>query len=257
MKNRIQQMFANKEGKILSIYVTAGYPSLDDTLDIIQKLDQAGVDMIEIGFPFSDPLADGPVIQQSSEIALNNGMTLELLFDQLKDLRNVTQLPVLLMGYLNPVMQYGEENFIRACQKIGIDGIIIPDMPLEYFQEHLQPICTEKQISNILLVTPQTSTERIHEIDANSDGFIYLVSSNSITGNTNNVSIQTTYLEKIKNLNLNNKALAGFGIHDAGSFAKASMHCEGCIIGSAFIKHIKEFGTDEKTIATFISKIRS
>lgn len=256
MKNRIQQLFESKKGKILSIYITAGFPALDDSLDIVKKLDEAGADMIEIGFPFSDPLADGPVIQQSSETALFNGMTLELLFEQLTALRNTTQLPVLLMGYLNPVLQYGERNFINSCHEAGIDGIIIPDMPLEYYKEHLQEMTTARGISNILLLTPRTSVERIHEIDKNSDGFIYLVSANSITGSTDDAAMNITYMQKIQELNLKNPTLAGFGIHDAASFEKASLYSSGCIIGSAFIKHLNAFGKDKASIHEFVNNIR-
>lgn len=255
MKNRIQELFERKKGKILSIYVTAGFPCLDDTLHIIKSLDDAGADMIEIGFPFSDPLADGPVIQQSSEISLRNGMSLEVLFEQLKALRNTTQLPVLLMGYLNPMIQFGEKQFINKCHEVGIDGIIIPDMPLYYYKENLQEMTTAKGICNILLVTPQTSVARIHEIDANSDGFIYMVSSNSITGRTDDM-MNTSYMEKIKELNLKSNVLTGFGIHDAASFAKGSIHSEGCIIGSAFINHLIQFGKDKSMVQKFITSIR-
>lgn len=257
MNNRIKQLFEHKQENILSIYVTAGFPQLVDTLSIVKSLDEAGVDMIEIGFPFSDPLADGPVIQQSSEIAINNGMTLEVLFEQLKELRKVTQLPVLLMGYLNPLLQFGESAFIEKCFETGIDGIIIPDMPLAYYQDNLQQHCIEKEISNILLITPQTSVERIHEIDDNSNGFIYMVSSNSITGGTPATVFKEEYLERTKNMELNNKRLIGFGIHDKASFDNAARCSSGCIIGSAFIKHLSKNGISEEGIKHFISTIRA
>jgi len=253
--NRIKQLFEHKQQDIVSIYITAGFPQLNDTLSIVKGLDEAGVDMIEIGFPFSDPLADGPVIQQSSEQAIANGMTLKILFNQLKELRTITQLPIVLMGYLNPVLQFGETEFIEKCHETGIDGIIIPDMPLAYYQENLQQLCKEKDISNILLITPQTSQERIHEIDDNSDGFIYMVSSNSITGGTTGTVFQKEYLERTQNMKLNNNRLIGFGIHDNASFKNASNYGSGCIIGSAFINHIAKNGTSEESIEHFIDGI--
>lgn len=256
MSNRIKQLFEHKKENIVSIYITAGFPSLIDTLKIIKELDSAGVDMIEIGFPFSDPLADGPVIQQSSEKAIENGMTLKVLFEQLKQLRTVTDLPVLLMGYLNPVLQFGEVDFINKCQEMGIDGIIIPDMPLNYYQNNLQELCNTKGISNILLITPQTAVSRIHEIDDNSDGFIYMVSSNSITGGTNSNSLNTDYLECSQKLELKNPRLTGFGIHDSASFKNASRYSSGCIIGSAFIKHITKNGIEKDSIQQFINNLR-
>lgn len=257
MKNRIKQLFERKKENIISIYITAGFPFLNDTLKIVKELDTAGVDMIEIGFPFSDPLADGPVIQQSSEVAIENGMTLKVLFDQLKELRTVTQLPVLLMGYLNPVLQFGEADFINKCNEVGIDGIIIPDMPLSYYQENLQEFCNEKTISNILLITPQTAVDRIHEIDNNSDGFIYMVSSNSITGGTNDSGLNTAYLERTQKLQLKNPQLIGFGIHDSISFKNAARYSSGCIIGSAFIKHITKNGIETNSINQFINNLQS
>lgn len=256
MNNRIHQLFDRKKGNILSIYITAGFPKLDDTVTIIEHLDRAGVDMIEIGFPFSDPLADGPVIQQSSQTAIGNGMTLKVLFEQLKTIRSVTQLPLLLMGYFNPVMQFGEANFIEECSKIGIDGIIIPDMPLSYYQSNLQELCREKSISNILLITPQTSEERIEEIDINSEGFIYMVSSNSVTG-MNKAIMSHSYFERINEIALKNPIVAGFGIYDKASFEMACNYSKGAIIGSAFINHIASNGSSESSVQQFIKSIRS
>lgn len=257
MNNRIKQLFEHKKENIVSIYITAGFPSLHDTLKIVQELDSAGVDMIEIGFPFSDPLADGPVIQESSETAIENGMTLKVLFEQLKELRATTQLPVLLMGYLNPVLQFGEVNFINKCHEIGIDGIIIPDMPLSYYQDNLEELCKAKGISNILLITPQTTASRVDEIDDNSNGFIYMVSSNSITGGTNDSSLNTDYLERIQKLQLKNPQLTGFGIHDSNSFKNAASYSSGCIIGSAFIKYITKNGIKPDSIKQFINNLQS
>lgn len=256
MKNRITALFESKKENILSIYMTAGYPLLEDTLSVVKELDRAGVDMIEIGFPFSDPLADGPVIQQSSEIAIANGMSLKVLFEQLKELRTLTQLPVLLMGYLNPVLQFGAEEFIAKCAEVGIDGIIIPDMPFGYFESNLQQSCKDKGVSNILLLTPQTEIKRIREIDHHATGFIYMVSSNSVTGGTNTNQLNTTYLERTQKLQLKNPLLTGFGIHDALSFKSAAQFSRGCIIGSAFVKHLTENGITSVGISQFIKEFQ-
>lgn len=256
MSNRINDLFERKEKGILSIYLTAGYPQRDDTVAIIRNLEAAGVDMIEIGFPFSDPLADGPVIQQSSQKAIDNGMRLELLFEQLSDIRTYTKLPLILMGYLNPVLQYGEAEFIYRCAEIGIDGIIIPDMPLDYYKQQLQQICIEKNIANILLITPETTEDRIREIDKNSKGFIYMVSSNSITGSNEQSLMRTEYFERIRAMELRNKTLIGFGISETASFNTACEFSSGGIIGSAFIKHLKEFGIDARSVRIFVEDFR-
>lgn len=257
MNNRIQHLFETNKENILSIYFTAGYPNLEDTLSIIQYLDENKVDMIEIGFPYSDPLADGPIIQESSAKAIEKGMNLKKLFDQLKELRNVTQVPIILMGYLNPVLQYGERNFIEKCSEVGIDGIIVPDMPLHYFQNNLKSVCEENSISNILLITPETSKERIREIDANSKGFIYLVSSNSITGSDSKLNFQTDYYQRIQDMKLKNPCLIGFGVHNRETFETVSKYSRGAIIGSAFIKQLTEFGLSKESISTFIKSIKN
>lgn len=257
MSNRIQQLFLQKQNDILSIYFTAGYPLLHNTLSIITALDKAGADMIEIGFPFSDPLADGPTIQQSSMQAIHNGMNLHLLFTQLKDLRKLTQMPILLMGYLNPILQYGENAFIEKCSEIGIDGIIIPDMPLAYFQAVWKEKCQANQLSNILLITPETKENRIKDIDQQSDAFIYMVSSNSITGSNKTINEQTdSYFKKVVDMKLTNPTLIGFGIYDKNSFANACAYSSGAIIGSAFIKHIATQGISTSSIQQFINNIR-
>lgn len=255
MSNRIHRLFQEKKDKILSVYFTAGYPSLNDTLTIIQHLDGAGVDMIEIGFPFSDPLADGPVIQQSSQQAIENGMNLQFLFTQLESLRNITQMPVLLMGYLNPVLQYGEKAFISKCNELGIDGIIIPDMPLSYYESAWKENCGSNNLSNIMLITPETTEARIREIDKCSDGFIYMVSSNSITGGNKTLNLQTNYFKRIAQMSLGNPTLTGFGIYDKSSFENACQHSSGAIIGSSFIKHIAEHGVNEETVGAFVKGI--
>ena len=257
MSNRIQQLFLQKKQDILSVYFTAGYPKLHDTVSIIQELDKAGVDMIEIGFPFSDPLADGPVIQQSSMQAIQNGMNLNLLFTQLKDIRAITQMPIILMGYLNPVLQYGEHSFIQKCHEIGVDGIIIPDMPLSYFLAVWKEKCKANNLSNILLITPETKENRVLEIDQQSDAFIYMVSSNSITGSNKTINQQSDdYFKRINNMQLNHPTLIGFGIHDKSSFVSACTFSSGAIIGSAFIKHISTEGISTFSIQQFANNIR-
>lgn len=256
MNNRIQKLFKNKCNNILSIYFTAGHPKLEDTMQVIYHLEQAGVDMIEVGFPFSDPLADGPVIQKSNQQAIVNGMTLNILFNQLQSLRKNCSLPVILMGYLNPVLQFGEVRFIEECNKIGIDGIIIPDMPLNYYQEHLQPVCKQYNLSNILLITPETNESRIKEIDEQSEGFIYMVSSNSITGGNNILNVQSDYFNRIKLMSLKNNTIIGFGIHNNETFKYACQFSSGAIVGSAFIKYINEYGTGSFSIQKFINTIR-
>jgi tryptophan synthase alpha chain len=255
MTNRIHQLFAKKKGNILSIYFTAGFPHFNDTLPILQHLDESGADLVELGFPFSDPLADGPVIQQSSQQAIKNGMTLEKLFRQLQGLRQVTQMPVVLMGYLNPILQFGEENFISACAEAGVDGIIIPDMPLSYYRENLEAICERKGISNILLITPETAESRIRIIDEFSKGFIYMVSTNSITGANKSLDLQTAYFNRIRQMNLKNPTLIGFGIHDSKTFQNACSYSRGAIIGSAFIKHLENHGVSKESISDFVNRI--
>lgn len=256
MKNRINTLFETKKQNILSLYFTAGYPKLDDTLTILKGLEESDVDLIEIGIPYSDPLADGPVIQESGGQAIQNGMTLKLLFEQLESIRTFTQKPIILMGYLNVVLQFGESLFIEKCAQVGIDGIILPDMPLHYFQTNFKELCEKNNVSNILLVTPETSAERIQEIDRNSSGFIYLVSSNSITGSTNEMTFQTDYYKRIQDMKLYNPHLIGFGVHDKNSFETVCEFSSGAIIGSAFIKNLKENGIKKESIAAFVSRFK-
>jgi tryptophan synthase alpha chain len=255
--NRINQIFEYKTGNILSVYFTAGYPAVDDTTGIIKSLAHAGADMIEIGIPFSDPMADGPVIQQSSDRALKNGMSLKLLFTQLKDIRKAVNVPLLLMGYLNPVMQYGMERFCHDCAETGIDGIILPDLPLEVYREDYQSVFEKHNLHNIFLISPQTSSERVHKIDDVSRGFIYMVSSSSTTGVKGGFTPeQTTYFERIRNMKLASPALIGFGISNHESFATACKFAQGTIIGSAFVKILGEKGYTETAIKEFVSGIR-
>lgn len=222
---------------LLSIYFTAGYPSLDSTLDIAEALEKAGADFLEIGFPYSDPVADGPTIQHSSEEALKNGMTLNILFEQLKDLRKRVSIPVYLMGYVNPVIQYGVENFCKKCKEVGVNGTIIPDLPMYEYEELYQDVFKENGISNIFLVTPQTSEARIRKIDDLSTSFIYLLSSNATTGKQLAIQDQSeAYFKRIKDMDLKNPVVIGFGIHDRDTFRKATSYANGAIVGTAFVK---------------------
>jgi len=253
MENRITSLFRNKEKNVLSIYFTAGYPELNDTRTIITVLEKCGVDLIEIGMPFSDPVADGPVIQQSSEAALNNGMTINLLFSQLKEIRKDVSIPLILMGYFNPVMQYGIENFCRKCSETGIDGTIIPDLPLEIFEAEYKEIFEENSLSNIFLITPQSSEERIRKIDSLSTGFIYMVSASSTTGVKLMLNEeQISYFDMISHMNLQSKRLIGFGISDKDSFVKACGFANGAIIGSAFVRALAGDSTIESKIYAFL-----
>jgi tryptophan synthase alpha chain len=240
--NRIHKKLTEKK-KLLSIYFTAGYPSLHDTVPIIQQLEISGVDMIEIGLPFSDPLADGPTIQASSTQALKNGMNTALLFEQLKDIRDTVDIPLILMGYFNPVLQYGVEAFCKKCGEIGIDGLILPDLPLDVYQEKYVHIFKKYGLVNIFLITPQTDDARIHQIDAASDGFIYMVSSASVTGSSDGFgNVQESYFQRIAGMRLKNPQIVGFGISNSETFKQAVKTAHGGIIGSAFIKALKQGG---------------
>jgi tryptophan synthase alpha chain len=239
--NRLNELFARKKEPLLSIYFTAGYPDIDSTLDIAEALEKAGADFLEIGFPYSDPLADGPVIQQSSQKALENGMTLELLFRQLKDLRKRVSIPVLLMGYFNPMLQYGVDNFCKACADAGIDGVIVPDLPMYEYEGMYKECFLSNGISNIFLITPQTSDERIRRIDDLSNGFIYLLSSSSTTGKNLALNDETDkYFLRIQQMELKNPTMIGFGISNKESFVKAVQYTRGAIVGSAFVKILGE-----------------
>ncbi|WP_046758664.1 tryptophan synthase subunit alpha [Kordia jejudonensis] len=251
--NRINQKL-QEDKKLLSIYFTAGYPSLNDTVGVIEELEKNGVDMIEIGLPFSDPLADGPTIQASSTQALENGMTSQILFDQLKDIRKTVSIPLIIMGYLNPMMQYGIEAFCKKCQEVGIDGLIIPNMPVAVYHEQFQAIFEKYGLINVFLITPQTSEERIRFIDSISNGFIYMVSSAGTTGAKSSFgTTQADYFDRIGTMNLKNPQIVGFGISNRETFNQATKKAKGAIIGSAFIKHLTKNGT--KTIADFVSQI--
>ena len=243
--NRINKVF-NKKKNLLSIYFTAGFPDINDTLKIIKELDKSQVDMIEIGLPFSDPLADGPTIQKSSEKALSNGMTTNLLFDQLKDLRKISDIPVVIMGYFNPILQYGIEKFCSNCKDVGIDGLIIPDLPADIFKKNYKIIFEKYKLNMMFLITPQTSNERINLIDDLSKGFIYMVSSYSVTGAKDSFDkYQIEYFRRIKKLNLSNPLLIGFGISNKKTFQAACQNSNGAIIGSAYIKYIENHGVSK------------
>lgn len=255
--NRLNTLFQNKKESLLSIYFTAGYPNLNSTLDIAEAVEKAGADFIEIGFPYSDPLADGPVIQNSSLKALQNGMNLKLLFEQLKDLRSRVSIPVLLMGYVNPVLQYGVKNFCESCAAVGVDGVIVPDLPMIEYEELYKNDFLDNNLSNIFLVTPQTSEERIRKIDELSNGFIYLLSSSSTTGKNLTVSNEAdAYFARIKAMNLKNPTMIGFGISDQKSFNKAAEYTHGAIVGSAFVKFLDTENALER-IPEFIKTIRA
>ena len=252
--NRINQKLA-EDKKLLSIYFTAGYPNVDDTVTIIENLEKSGVDMIEIGLPFSDPLADGPTIQASSTQALKNGMTSELLFEQLKDIRKSVNIPLIIMGYFNPMFQYGIEAFCKKCEEVGIDGLIIPDLPVDVYHSDYKSIFEKYGLINVLLITPQTSEERIRYIDSVSNGFIYMVSSASVTGgNSGFGDEQTNYFKRIADMKLSNPQIVGFGISNNETFTQATQYGKGAIIGSAFIKYISNNGIN--SIDSFITSIR-
>ncbi|MBD1433861.1 tryptophan synthase subunit alpha [Sphingobacterium sp. DN00404] len=255
---QVQDIFKKDTSKeLLSIYYTAGYPHLDSTIAIAEKLEQAGADFLEIGFPYSDPVADGPVIQHSSEVALKNGMTLPLLFQQLAALRSRVSIPIFLMGYFNTVLQYGVENFCKSCQEVGVNGAIIPDLPMYEYEELYQEVFAQYGISNIFLVTPQTSAERIRKIDALSNSFIYLLSSNATTGKNLEVGEQAEqYFQRLKDMNLTNPLVIGFGISDKGTFQKATNYAKGAIIGSAFVRLLADDNYIDK-INPFIKSIKT
>lgn len=255
--NRIETLFQNKKENIISVYFTAGYPNLNDTEPIITELERAGTDLIEIGFPFSDPVADGPVIQQSSEQALKNGMTVKLLFEQLKNIRQTVKIPLVLMGYINPVMQYGIENFCKDASAIGIDAMILPDLPVEMYLKEYKNVFQQYNLHYIPLIPPQTDDARIKMIDEACTGFIYLVSSSSTTGTkTAQNPVLEGFASRIKKLELNNPQLIGFGINDKVSFENVCKYASGGIIGTAFIKTLSKEGNMKENIHKFINSLK-
>ena len=253
--NRINKLFQKKNKKILSIYFTAGYPRINDSVDIIKALDKNGVDMIEVGIPFSDPIADGPIIQNSSTIAIKNGMNMSLLFDQLRNIRSTTQIPIILMGYINPIIQFGYDKFVNKLIDCGVDGVILPDLPLLEYKKELKPFFDKNNISFISLISPNTSIERVKEIDQISDGFLYVVSSSSITGQNNLFDAnQIKYFNSLNNIFLKNPKIIGFGISDKKSFDMACNYSNGAIIGTKFINSLDALNLN-KSIKKFVNSI--
>jgi tryptophan synthase alpha chain len=254
--NRIDQLFKQKKSNILSVYFTAGFPAVNDTLDIIIELEKAGVDQIEIGMPFSDPLADGPIIQQSSQKALENGMSIKLLFDQISKVRDRVKVPLILMGYLNPVLRFGMDKFLEKASETGIDALILPDLPLKEYLFSYKEQFDKAGIYNIMLITPQTSIDRVKLIDKHSGGFIYMVSSASTTGTSKNIfDIHEAYFRNISAMKLEKPRLIGFGIANRANFQQACKNANGAIIGSAFIRAISEPGSLHTNIGNFINGI--
>ena len=253
--NRIETLFQTKQKNILNVYCTAGYPLLESTIPVMKALQENGTDIVELGMPYSDPLADGPVIQQSNMTALSNGMTISKLFEQLRDFRHQVYLPVLLMGYMNPILQYGFERFCQHAADLAIDGLILPDLPIYEFETEYGPFIRKYGLSFIFLVTPETSEERIRKIDELSTGFIYAVSSSSTTGKDTNLPGQQSYFERLKNMKLINPVLVGFGIRDRQTFNSACMHANGAIIGSAYIKALENSPDVFQSTKEFLSNI--
>ena len=252
--NAFQELFQRKQQGVLSVYFTAGYPRLESTGKIIRSLVHHGVDMIEVGIPYSDPLADGPVIQHSSMMAIRNGISIKKIFEQLNEVQ-AGAVPLVLMGYLNPVLQYGFERFCRDAAAAGVSGLILPDLPVELYETEYQRVVEAAGLSFIFLVTPETSEERIRKMDALSTGFIYAVSSSSITGSATNFDAQQTYFKRLRDLQLQNPVLAGFGIRDARTFAEAGRYTAGAIIGTAFIQALEKGTGEEVVVENFINSI--
>lgn len=257
MSGRIESVFEGRKGPLLSVFYTAGYPERDETVPLAERLQASGADMLEIGIPFSDPIADGPVIQESSSAAIQNGMNLDLLLEHLSTLRERVEIPVLLMGYLNPVLQYGMERFLARAASVGVDGLILPDLPVRDFSEKYREMFEQHALRNVFLVTPQTSEERLRTLDDLSSGFLYVVSTPSITGSALAVEEkQDSYFQRLASMKLQNPLVVGFGVSDRGSFERVTRHCDGAIIGSAFLRWIKEQGTSQESVEKFVSQIR-
>ena len=255
--SRIKNLFQNKVSKVLNVYCTAGYPQLDSTLEVMKALQNSGADIIELGMPYSDPLADGPVIQESSTIALANGMTIKKLFEQLRAFRKNISIPVVLMGYMNPVLQYGFEKFCTDAAAVGIDGLILPDLPEHEFETEYGEIINKHKLDFIFLVTPETSEQRIRKLDELSTGFLYAVSSSSTTGSSKNMIDIKAYLLKLRGLRLKNPVLVGFGIKDKTTFETACTNANGAIIGTAYIKALAGSGNIADITRKFLETIKS
>lgn len=248
--NRINQLFQDSPKNLLSVYFCAGFPTLDSTADVIRTLEKNGVNMVEIGIPFSDPMADGIVIQDAATRALRNGMSLRILFEQLQDIRRDVRIPLILMGYLNPIMHFGFEAFCRKCTECGIDGVIIPDLPFREYEENYKAVAQKYDIRVIMLITPETSEARVREIDEHTDGFIYMVSSAATTGAQKDFDNQKqAYFKKIQDMHLRNPRMVGFGISNKQTFDAACANSSGAIIGSRFVTLLNEAeGDAEKAI---------
>lgn len=255
--NRINHLFSSKEKDLLSIYFCAGHPTLEGTAEVIKTLQDNGVKMVEIGIPFSDPMADGVVIQNAATQALRNGMSLKVLFEQLKDIRKTVTIPLVLMGYLNPIMQFGFEHFCKQCTECGVDGMIIPDLPFKDYQEHYRIIAERYNLRIIMLITPETSEERVREIDEHTDGFIYMVSSASTTGAQQDFDSQKrNYFKRIEEMKLRNPRMVGFGISNKATFKAACEHASGAIIGSRFVTLLEEEKDPEQAITSLLNGLK-
>lgn len=252
--SKLTNLFKTKQSNLCSVFFTAGFPNLNDTEQIIKNLESNGVDFIEVGLPYSDPLADGPTIQHSSSIALENGMNLDIIFSQLEALKDSVKTPLVLMGYLNQILKYGEDKFCQKCKDCGIETVIIPDLPMIEYENHYQQLFANYGISNVFLITPQTSEERIRKIDKITNAFIYVVASSSITGAKGEISEkQIAYFERIQKMNLKSTLIVGFGISNKSTFNTACKYMNGAIIGSAFINFLQEKGVAE--IPSFVTEI--
>jgi len=253
--SKLELVFKEKSKRILNVYCTAGYPSLDSTMKVMTSLQKNGADIIELGMPYSDPLADGEVIQVSSIKALANGMNIAVLFEQIKDMRKSISIPVILMGYMNPILQYGFENFCRKAKEVGVDGLILPDLPLFEFEQFYGKIITENNLDFIFLVTPETPVDRIKKLDSLSNGFLYAVSSSATTGKDKDFNVVAQYLQKLQAMQLKNPILVGFGIKDKATFDAATVHTQGAIIGSAYIQQLTKGGDIESSTSQFLNSV--
>lgn len=253
--NRLEELFTRKKEQVLNVYCTAGYPQLNSTLEVMKALQDNGVNIIELGMPYSDPLADGPVIQHSGSIALQNGMTIELLFEHLRDFRKEIYVPVILMGYMNPVLQFGFENFCKQCASLPIDGLILPDLPEHEFENEYGAIIKRFGLDFIFLITPETSEERIRKLDELSTGFLYAVSSSSTTGNDKDFNAVERYLQRLKNMQLKNPVQVGFGVKNKATFQSACKYANGAIIGTAYVKALEKGNDIASTTKAFLNSI--
>ncbi len=253
--SKLDLVFKEKSKRILNVYCTAGYPALDSTMKVMASLQKNGADIIELGMPYSDPLADGEVIQVSSIKALANGMNIAVLFDQIKDMRKSISIPVILMGYMNPILQYGFEAFCKKAKEVGIDGLILPDLPLFEFEDSYGKIITENNLDFIFLVTPETPEQRVKKLDSLSNGFLYAVSSSATTGKDKDFNLVSQYLQKLQAMRLKNPILVGFGIKDKATFDAATVHTQGAIIGSAYIQVLSKGGDIETSTSQFLNSV--